>query len=479
MEKKIMSKSTATSPPSPSPSPSPSDSAATTSTTPPISSSSSPLPSPPTALPTPEAIEVLLSPDGYYRYLGIPIPEFDAHGPRYKEAMAVGGGGAGDAVPAIDLDRVKRNYRRLSLRHHPDRRTGDAEAFRMLNRAKVVLSNPRLRREYDLVGLDLEDDNADDNVVDGRHHHHRHHRDGGGDADDDDDGGGGVGGRRREDADIGGGNDGRDDNDNGGGGGGKADGSGGGGKTETVMGHLASATLAAILQVVVRTGLMGIISVLISRYTILTLPAMGALLYISYKLYSTLRATVGLKNLTVAVMKDALSPLLIALGIFCMYRGRRFAILTATSGVDVIVDNSIVGGDGGDAVARAATTAAATAYLDWSWTFWFGEALVMLLFVSNSFDRQGRALMIAFAVVSLLFTLWLRGRFWRYAIVLVLEGVVAMACLVVFPIMEMILESIVEEKMRKVGEKIRAHDRRMRELSMKKKRETSGSSSFG
>ena len=203
---------------------------------------------------------------------------------------------------------------------------------------------------------------------------------------------------------------------------------------------------------------------------------MGALFYISYKLYSTLRTTLGLKNLTIAVMKDALSPLLIAFGIFCMYRGRRFAIVAATSGVDVVVDNSIVGGDG---VASSATSAATTTHMDWSWTFWFGEALVMLLFISNSFDRQGRALIIAFAVVSLIFTLWLRGRFWRYAFVLIIEGVVAMACVLIFPIMEMILESIVEEKMRKVGEKIRAHDRRMRELSMKKKRETSGSSSFG
>ena len=49
-----------------------------------------------------------------------------------------------------------------------------------------------------------------------------------------------------------------------------------------------------------------------------------------------------------------------------------------------------------------------------------------------------------------------------------------MACVLIFPIMEMILESIVEEKMRKVGEKIRQHDRRMRELLTKKKKEQGG-----
>jgi hypothetical protein len=204
---------------------------------------------------------------------------------------------------------------------------------------------------------------------------------------------------------------------------------------------------------------------------------MGALFYVSYKLYSTLRTTLGTKKLTFAAMKDALSPLLISFGIFCMYRGRRFVIPAATtSDVNVVVDNSIAGVDG---VASAASSVVATSYLGWSWTFWFGEALVMFLFVSNSFDRQGRALAVAFAVVSLLFTLWLRGRFWRYAFVLTIEGVVAMVCVLIFPIMEMILESIVEEKMRKVGEKIRAHDRKMRELSTKKKKETSGSCSFG
>ena len=157
-------------PPSPSPSPSPSsaDSAASTTTT----------AAPPSALPTAEAIEVLLSPDGYYRYLGIPRPAPDVLGPKYQEVMGpdtttaaddvVGGSSNGGT---IDLDLVKRNYRRLSLRHHPDRRTGDAETFRALNRAKVVLSNPKLRREYDLVGLDLDDD-ADDHID---HHHHHHH----------------------------------------------------------------------------------------------------------------------------------------------------------------------------------------------------------------------------------------------------------------------------------------------------------------
>jgi hypothetical protein len=105
-------------------------------------------PSTPTALPTAEAIEILLSPDGYYKYLGIPRPtNIDVLGPKFKEAMSASSESNNNDDNSIDLDQVKKNYRRLSLRHHPDRKTGDAETFRMLNRAKVVLSNAKLRRE--------------------------------------------------------------------------------------------------------------------------------------------------------------------------------------------------------------------------------------------------------------------------------------------------------------------------------------------
>jgi len=175
-----------------------------------------------------------------------------------------------------------------------------------------------------------------------------------------------------------------------------------------------------------------------------------------------------------------------------MYRGRRFVVASAgaasaavaavASSGGAVVENAIVGDGIIGAVAAEAMTASAaaaattTAYLDWSWTFWFGEALLMSLFVSNSFEKHTRSLVLVCVAVSLLCTLWLRGRFWRYTSILMIEGVIAMVCVVIFPIMEMILESIVEEKMRKVGEKIRQHDRRMRELLMKKKKEQGGSS---
>ena len=188
------------------------------------------------ALPSDEALEVLLSPDGYYAYLGVPKPDpSTSMPPRYAAANDAGNGKGGD--DGIDLDLVKKNYRRLSLRHHPDRKTGDPETFRVLHRAKVVLSSPKLRREYDLVGLDLEDD-VDD-------HDHRG---------DDGAGSGGAGdGEENDDDDV------------------HANSSKEGSKssTDTVMSHLASVTLAAVLQMVVRTGLMGMVAVVITRYTIL------------------------------------------------------------------------------------------------------------------------------------------------------------------------------------------------------------------
>eukprot|EP00956_Cyclotella_meneghiniana_P007386 scaffold10076_cov69-Cyclotella_meneghiniana.AAC.3 len=189
--------------------------------------------SPPPNIPASEALSTLLSPDGYYTYLNIPKPPIEPsqYGPKYPTSSS-------DNNPddnnnnAIDIDLLKRNYRKLSLKHHPDRKSGDAETFRVLTRAKIVLSSPKLRREYDLVGLDLDDAEEEG----------EHHQEESGDE-------GGVRKSKEEEQQSGGG--------------------GSGTKTETVMGHLASATLAGVLQMVVRTLLMAFVSVVLSRYMVL------------------------------------------------------------------------------------------------------------------------------------------------------------------------------------------------------------------
>ncbi len=58
-------------------------------------------------------------------------------------------------VPAIASDEeVKRAYRRLALRHHPDRNRGDKRAeerFKEISEAYAVLMDAGRRREYDAL----------------------------------------------------------------------------------------------------------------------------------------------------------------------------------------------------------------------------------------------------------------------------------------------------------------------------------------
>lgn len=395
------------------------------------SSTSSAAAAPPVALPSDEALELLLSPDGYYTYLSIPKPDPSSLTNPYLNAALNNGSSSTPENSIIDLDQVKKNYRRLSLKHHPDRRGGNEETFRALNRAKIVLSSPKLRREYDLIGLDLEDDAED------------HHADG------DDDAttataNNGDGSKTSEENDQN-----KEHNNN-------------NSKTETVMSHLASATLAGVLQMVVRTALMGVVSVLLSRYTILTVLTIGMLIFLSTRIYSALSTAAKGNNvkLNLSSLKDVCVPLMIAGGVYCMFRGRRFVkIDTENNGG---VDNQVMGDS------STTTSQETTLYHSWTWTFWLGETLVMTLFIANSFEKRSPALLALFTTISGIFAVWLRGQFWRYATLLGFQGVLALLVVLAFPIMEMILEQIVEEKMKKVGEKIRAHDARLRELQRKR-----------
>ena len=168
------------------------------------------------------------------------------------------------------------------------------------------------------------------------------------------------------------------------------------------------------------------------------------LTFLTYKLYQTVKTTLGPGVKLTFASRNALSPLVIAFGIFCMYRGRSFVADTSS-----ITDNAAIGDS------TTANLETITTYLDWTWTFWLGETIVMTSFITNSLEQTPRPVLFICIVLSLLLSLWLRGRFWRYATLLGFEGVIALLVVLAFPIMEMILESIVEEKMRKVGEKIR------------------------
>jgi len=57
---------------------------------------------------------------------------------------------------ASDAD-IKKAYRKLAMKHHPDRNKGDKtaeEKFKDLNEAYAVLSDPEKRKQYDMYGAD-------------------------------------------------------------------------------------------------------------------------------------------------------------------------------------------------------------------------------------------------------------------------------------------------------------------------------------
>ena len=135
----------------------------------------------------------LMAPDGYYTYLKIPKPASDKD--------------------EIDLVLLKKNYRKLSLKHHPDRATGHVETFRALNRAHLVLLHSKLRQQYDLLGIDLEEDHHDDG-----HDNHKEEQD-------------------------------EDDDHK------KRDESNSAAAPDTLVSAFASAALAGVLQAIVRTGM--------------------------------------------------------------------------------------------------------------------------------------------------------------------------------------------------------------------------------
>jgi DnaJ domain len=105
------------------------------------------------------ALLELLAPDGYYQYLGVSKPAMAVAAstapPKTKDDPGTTGASVSDS--SIDEDLVKKNYRKLSLKHHPDK-GGSADTFRLLNRAQRVLLDPKLRKQYDIVGIDLDDD---------------------------------------------------------------------------------------------------------------------------------------------------------------------------------------------------------------------------------------------------------------------------------------------------------------------------------
>lgn len=51
-------------------------------------------------------------------------------------------------------DEIKKAYRKLAMKHHPDKQTGNAEKFKEINQAHEILTDPEKRQRYDQFGED-------------------------------------------------------------------------------------------------------------------------------------------------------------------------------------------------------------------------------------------------------------------------------------------------------------------------------------
>jgi len=84
------------------------------------------------------------------------------------------------------------------------------------------------------------------------------------------------------------------------------------------------------------------------------------------------------------------------------------------------------------------------------------------MFTYNSLPTSSSpTLFLIIMAVMLALTLWLRGDLWKYLTLVALQLILAIMLALVFPILEMLLEAILNEKLKKVGEKVRAQNARM------------------
>lgn len=325
------------------------------------------------------ALHQLLSPDGYYHYLQITKPPLS----HSRTSPLTSSTTSDDA--ALDKSTIEKNYRRLSRKHHPDRPTGDAETFRLLERAKTVLMSDVLRKEYDLLGLDLEEEEDTSHV-------------------------------RTTAAEKEGGEEDQDTKD-----------AASGGGPDTIVSHMASATVAAIMQLAVRTVMMTVASTIVARYKVFTIPAILFLLYTTYQIRNASTTHSEINTYDIA------SPTLVGVGVALMHLGR------------------------GETYS-------------WSWTFWLGEVTVMTLFALNTLNQSESPLKpsillgIGAFVAFTFLCLWIRGKFWRYCFLLGVEFVLALVAVIIFPIIEMLVEELMNEKIKKVGEKVRTLHKTMQDL---------------
>jgi len=321
-----------------------------------------------------KALMVMLAPDGYYTYLNVP-------------KTRTSGGDKDSNDNQVDLDLVKRNYRKLSIRHHPDKPGGDVETFRTLKRAQTVLSNSKLRQQYDILGVDLDDDEVEQNNS----------------------------ASMEED---------------------------GAAQSQTtsqgIVQDIASAALTAVLQVGVRTAILGLISLVVARYRLTLFPALAFLAFVTYQVRSA----------SAEYSLELMSPFFIGIGMIIMYQASSGSWSTNSS--DGIQSNHWL-------------------------LYWLGESMTIFMFTYNSLEVKPSLsnpfYLGSILIFGILSALWFRGKFWNYLVVIGLEIFFAIFIAISFPVFEMILEAILNDKLKKVGDKIRAQHKVMERYYQQQQRD--------
>ena len=74
-----------------------------------------------------------------------------------------------EVKPTATDEEIKKSYRKLALKYHPDKNPDDKEYFKQISIANTILSDPETRRKYDLRGEDGAQDTTGDDY---REFHH-------------------------------------------------------------------------------------------------------------------------------------------------------------------------------------------------------------------------------------------------------------------------------------------------------------------
>jgi hypothetical protein len=165
--------------------------------------------------------------------------------------------------------------------------------------------------------------------------------------------------------------------------------------------------------------MMGSVSVIIVRYRLTFYPALAFLAFVIFRIFHQQSRLPG------GSLYDTVPPSLIATGIMIMHSSSRSSN-----------DQT------------------------WNKQFWIGEAIVIGIFLYNSLSilpLRNVMVLTSMVVFSLLAALFFRGNWWNYVVVIGLIVFLAIIVALGFPIMELVLEAILNEKLKKVGDKVRHH----------------------